>query len=333
MEDFENNEIRIINYLENRMSPAGEEAFMRELGENDELRRQYEEELLTRALLRETTGDDLLLQPADEHLNMLKTALESRRDIGKNKGSEKKGGAPIRPLYIRYRLAAAILLAIIAGTLIYLFAIRKSSTPSIVTGPDQGKGVGPDSVRTPQVVKGRPDTAHGAPDQAPVNNPSPQVVQAPAPRPAVDAKDSAERLFARLYTPYSGADDPVQVSRFYQYYRQAKYDKLFAATDASVQEMGSDENETLPKAYLHLYKGLGYLADQQPEKALPEFDQVLQKAGPATAPYYQAQWYAALTWLKEQDPDKAAALAREIRQSASPYKTRAGELLEELNYK
>ncbi len=328
MEDFENNEIRIINYLDNGMSPAEEEAFMRELGENDELRRQYDDELLTRALLRGTAADDLLLQPADEHLNMLGKALERKEDAGK------KAGTPVRPLYTRYRLAAAILLAIIAGTLIYLFAIRKpQSTPSVVTRPDQGKGVGHDSAQKPLVSNGNPDTVHLSPDRAPVNVQSPQLVNVPSPGPADDTSKRAERLFARLYTPYSGVDDPVQVSRYYLYYKQAKYDKLFAATDASVQEMGSDENEALSKAYLHLYKGLGYLADQQPEKALPEFDQVLRKAGPATAPYYQAQWYAALTWLKKQDPATAAALAREIRQTASPYKARAEALLQEINHK
>ncbi len=96
--------------------------------------------------------------------------------------------------------------------------------------------------------------------------------------------------------------------------------------------------KALSKAYLHLYKGLGYLADQQPEKALQEFDQVMLKAGPATAPYYQAQWYAALTWLKKQDLDKAAALAHEIRQTASPYKSLgpgkcSKALVKEINHK
>ena len=45
------NALKIADYLENRLGSAGEESFIRELGEDEELRRQYEEELLIRAML------------------------------------------------------------------------------------------------------------------------------------------------------------------------------------------------------------------------------------------------------------------------------------------
>jgi hypothetical protein len=51
------NALKIADYLENRMNPSGEEDFMRELGRDEQLRLQFEEELLIRSLLRAPLPD------------------------------------------------------------------------------------------------------------------------------------------------------------------------------------------------------------------------------------------------------------------------------------
>jgi hypothetical protein len=85
MQQNEQNATRILSYLEDKMTPAEEEAFIRDLDRQDDLRRQYEDELAIRK-------NDLLLQPADDHLDMIEAALTAR--------------------HRRFRLIAAILAAI-----------------------------------------------------------------------------------------------------------------------------------------------------------------------------------------------------------------------------
>jgi hypothetical protein len=291
VENFEANEIRIADYLDNRMTPVEEEAFMQELGENAELRRQYEDELLMQGL------------------------------VGNREGGEHREGAVVRPMFRRYRLVAAASVAIIAiaGILIYNSGSRKMGTPgSVVLAIPKGALDSP--IAAPPVVKGTPATA-GQADTS--NGQLPQL--------ADNAK--AGKAYQRFYKPYSSTNDPVQVSLYYQDYKQARYDELLKATDidASVRELGSGDKEGVVIQYLHLYKGLAYLATDQPGNAIPQFDLVLRAAVKGGSPYYEAQWYAALAALKINDVSKAAAIARQIIQSDSPYKGRAGDLLREIN--
>src|ERR1700743_1465176 len=105
-QDYEANEVRIADYIDSRMSPAEEEAFMQELGNNAVLRQQYEDELLMRSLLQEhrQEASEIVLQPADEHLAMMEDALQ------------KRGGV------LRW-LAAACVLAL-CGVFVWIFARR-----------------------------------------------------------------------------------------------------------------------------------------------------------------------------------------------------------------
>jgi hypothetical protein len=134
--DYEANEIRIADYIDSRMSPAEEEAFMQELGSNEVLRQQYENELLMRALLRERRQEgevsgEIFLQPADEHLQMMEDALR------------KRGGG-----YFRW-LAAAVVLAL-CGLLVWLFARRNHATvivtPEVVRNSGKAAEINADSV-------------------------------------------------------------------------------------------------------------------------------------------------------------------------------------------
>jgi hypothetical protein len=125
--DYEANEIRIVDYIDSRMSPAEEELFMQELGRDEGLRQQYENELLMRALLRERRREEVFLQPADEHLRMMEGALR------------KHGGG-----YFRWLAAACVF--VLCGVLVWLFARR--SHPAAVEPPQ----VVINSGKTPEVA-------------------------------------------------------------------------------------------------------------------------------------------------------------------------------------
>lgn len=127
MNNFEENAIKIANYLEDKMSPAEEEAFMQELGADEELRQQYEEELLVSSLLQNKEeaavgSTDLLLQSADEHINMIEKVLE-RKAIHKNE-------APVIPMFSFYKkIAAAAVVVIIAGSVFFILQKKKNNQP------------------------------------------------------------------------------------------------------------------------------------------------------------------------------------------------------------
>jgi hypothetical protein len=127
MNNFEENAIKIANYLEDKMSPAEEEAFMQELGTDEELRQQYEEELLVSSLLQNKEeaavgSTDLLLQSADEHINMIEKVLE-RKAIHKNE-------APVIPMFSFYKkIAAAAVVVIIAGSVFFILQKKNNNQP------------------------------------------------------------------------------------------------------------------------------------------------------------------------------------------------------------
>lgn len=105
------NAMRIADYLEDRMSPEEEEGFMLELGGDEEMRRQYEEEMLIRAGMKGEVGPGLL-QPADEHLQLVTEILAKDKEVRRDRGRVAVFG--------RRGVAAAALLVIISGTVLYI---------------------------------------------------------------------------------------------------------------------------------------------------------------------------------------------------------------------
>ena len=267
--DFEANEIRIADYIDSKMSPAEEEVFMLELGRDEGLRQQYENELLMRALLREERREgEVFLQPADEHLRMMEDTLR------------KRGGS------FRWLVAASVLA--LCGVLIWL--VERRSHPAVVV--------------TPGVVSGG--------------------------RKAVVDADS---VFARYYSVYTkGEHDPVQVSLYYQYYRQGKYDDVVAARDADVRQMGVGQGAEAV-LYLKLYQGLSLLAGRDAAGALERFRIVLQQASEGTPLYDAAEWYSVLAYLKSREVVKATGLAQYMVLQRSSYEHQAGALLRTLSSK
>src|SRR5882757_1267435 len=131
MQKFEDNESRIALYLEDKMTPEEEVTFVHDLGEDEGLRQQYEEELLMQGLweVKEegVSGDpDLQLQGADEHIRMVETALEE-------KGRSAGGHGRRIPLYVRLAFAGAVLAAVVVIT-IWKGTGRSKSEQGTVTG-------------------------------------------------------------------------------------------------------------------------------------------------------------------------------------------------------
>ena len=163
-----------------------------------------------------------------------------------------------------------------------------------------------------------------------IDSPAKNIAVAPAPPDSV----VAAKAFAKVYKPYtSGESDPVEASEQYQQYKQGKYNDVLKATAGDVQVMGVEDDKNKPLVYLQLYKGLAYLAQNTPTKAIAQFGNVVKKAGKTDAAYYAAQWYTCLALLKQGEVHKADSTAKAITQTKSPYAENAVALTTELGGK
>jgi hypothetical protein len=299
-EEFEANALKIANYLDGRMNPSEEEGFMQELSNDKGLRNQYEEELHIHALLtfeeKESGASDIpFFQSADEHIRMIETALR--------KGNEKK--ASIISIFNRYRNFAAILLVLIASGFI-VFIINRNKY-----------------INHPEIAK-KPAKLDTSKIETTGNRVQPSLAKGTI----------SDSVFRHFYKPYSSSEeDPVEISNYYIEYKKGKYAQVLSATEADYRVMGSDNKAELLKQYMHLYKGLSYMEENEPANAILQFDSLMQTSDKTAPQYYQAQWYSALCLLKKNDLNKAVALAKKISQSPSLYRQEAGHLAEELKIK
>ena len=301
--NFEANSIKIANYIDDRMSPAEEEAFMQELGNDETLKQQFEDELHIRSLLAndDEISDSVALpmfQPADDHIRMIEKALEG--DANNNRHH-----APIVSLFSRYRNIAAIVLLMIAiAAITLIFTRNKNNNPSEIA-------------RTP--VQQKP---------TPTNNDSLGNKQAPL----LAQQANSDTVFRHFYKGYAaGEEDPAEVSKYYNDYKKGRYSNVIAASDADYRVMGLNNNSDKLKQYMYLYKGLSYLAGNKPSDAITQFDSVMKSALKTDVVFYNAKWYVTLAWLKKEDANKASAIAKEIAASSSPYKHKAELLVQELD--
>jgi hypothetical protein len=211
-----------------------------------------------------------------------------------NTGPVESSRTPVVPFYRRFStlaVAAIFLVAVIAIYLVYNANVIKTN---IVAGTTTKK-----------------DTTN-AKDS--LNN-----TALPKPSPS----EIASNTYAKLYQTYAGQDIPVQLSQIDAQYKNGRYGDVLKASDADVQQMGADDNEDQLNQYLQLYKGLAYLAQNNPAKASKQFDAVLHAADHTADQYYSAQWYSALAALKLGLPNRADSTAALIINSKSPYKPQA----------
>jgi hypothetical protein len=354
MNNFEENALRIANYLEDKMSSSEEEAFMRELETNETLRRQYEDELLVKTLLQNQkqesgNADNLPFQSADEHLNMIEAALEKK--------VQPKNKAPVVKLFRNYKFIVAASLIIILLSVVFLLLKKNSDR----IGPVDKTLATKDSIRTDDSIVNRSRDQAGIDERPVVKDSSGKAKPSPKKEEHVEEqlaeknalKDSTNtdstvklhpyaptnfastaKVFEDFYSAYKKSDkDPAEIGDYYTSYDKGNYDKVLSSTDTAYQLMGTSARSNLLKQYMDLYKGLSYLAESRSMEAIQKFDLVLQSSLKTSRQYYEAQWYSVLAWLKDNNPNKAAAIAQNITQTTSPYRLRAVRLLEELTGK
>lgn len=288
--------IRIAAYFDDAMTAAEEEAFMQELDSNEALRREFEDELLVRGLLGEAkenlvSGKELLPQPTGARLATMEKPVE-------DKGVQNKQ-VPVVPMVRRYRLVAAVAIGLVVTTVLFLLAKKDRSDAVVQTNTKKDTAA--------KLTKAGP---HGdTPD-----NRMPALVQN-------KKRDSAFNLF---YEPYRSENDPPEVGDLYTAYRKGRYAEVLSATEADIQLMGTGDREDVLAQYLHLYKGLSYLAENKPVPAIEQFNEAMKKSN---ASFYQAQWYCALAWLRAGEIDKSLMQLKNISGTASPYVNKAKNLI------
>ncbi len=255
------------------------------------------------ALLREQYEEELLIsgllrqQEKDDALINLFSHTDDKTTTGDNMPAKKKSA--VKELWINYRNIAAIVLVIVAASFIFLF-IRKSSKPPA------------------GIANTAKDTALRTADRA-MN-----ITR--------DGKKNTDSVFKEMYSAYiAGEEDPVEVSEFYEAYRGGRYAKVLSATKEDDQQMGAGNKNSEAERYMDLYKGLAYLGSNKPDSAISKLDAVMRKRSKTSKLYYDAQWYVALAWLKKKETGQALMIAKDIWQSASPYKLKAEQLVKYLS--
>jgi hypothetical protein len=290
----EANEIRIALYLEDKMTPEEEEAFVRELGTDETLRQQYEEELLMQALWADkgesvSAEPDWLLQGADEHVRMVEAALEGTGDRGRLRKM---------PAFARWSLAAAAVLLVV----VVVSVLLRRDKPTIEQAGGGRKAMDTGLRRLDPA--GRVQQRGGGPDLA--------------------------GLYGRFYTRYSAGDVPVEVSDYYNDYRDGDLSTVLAVRPTEYQSMGGQSKQALLQQYMWLLKGLAYLGLNEPAKADRQFDSVMRAGGKDTEPYRGAQWYDALAWLKLGDTARVLKMAEAVAGDRSVYREKAQALVDSL---
>ena len=183
MQHFEENEIKIANYFDRKLSPAQEKSFMRELGDNAKLRELYEDELLMRGLFateeNELISDDDMLPSAQNNIGSSTVLL-----------SEKKKQALLKLLFGNFRNIAAALLVFISIAIILVLVVtkRKSENTALKSG-------------SKNITQKIDSTVNGL-------------------LPASEQNMVAENLLKNYYKTYSGKKDPVEISNYYLAYKK-----------------------------------------------------------------------------------------------------------------
>ena len=291
MNKADENNIRIADYLEGKMSAAEEEAFMQELGDDERLRDRYEEELLISGLLGQDSNDaDLTVISKQDKAYETETVVAT----GKKKANK------IFILLKQYRSIAAIVLIVIAAAFVYFF-------------------LKPDYKQLSRVATVSKDTATGSTNK--------EVATMPGEK---NFLDSVYKNFYTAYvagnedpveiSEYYMAYKKKQYAKVLSA-TKADYQVMGTEDNNSKAEQYMD----LYKGFAYLDNNKPDSAIKKFEAAMSGRAAGIDKL------YYTAQWYSALAWLKENNITEALTIANNIQQSASPYKLKAEALLQQFD--
>ena len=118
---------------------------------------------------------------------------------------------------------------------------------------------------------------------------------------------SPEKLFSENYQPYiihemrgESGNSPLQ-----EKYRTGKMDSV-------IQEFNS---LSAPKPEEYILAGIAFLENNQPEKAIKAFQELIQKNTESKTDYFEddAEYYLAMSYLKNREPEKALPILEKIQ--------------------
>ena len=134
-------------------------------------------------------------------------------------------------------------------------------------------------------------------------------------------------LYNRFYSSYTALNDPVEISNYYKYYKNNKYNEVIKAEKSDYAVLGAYSRQELLNNYMFLYKGLSYLSTNEVKKAIKNFNVILNNDNVQDRLYYTAEWYCVLSYIKSNNINKARDLLNTMQQSNSPFKQSAVQLL------
>ncbi|MBD0280328.1 MAG: tetratricopeptide repeat protein [Flavisolibacter sp.] len=154
-----------------------------------------------------------------------------------------------------------------------------------------------------------------------------------------------EALYARNFKPDAvPADLPDLLQEALTRFKEQEYKDAIAAIDidalkTSMEELRprgqpnkqQEKEEKLTLFYAHYYKALSYMADNNTEKAIPEFQNALSN-NPDKFWQGKAQWYLALAYLKAGNINEAKMRLKQVvnNNKAGAYNQKALQLIKEL---
>lgn len=118
------------------------------------------------------------------------------------------------------------------------------------------------------------------------------------------------------------------VQQAYLSYQNFNYSNAIENFETAKKELGKNDAKFL------FYLGNAYLANNQPQKAIDTFDELLSLDGNLNKEYVsKAKWYQALSYLKNEELEKAKSIFEDLsNNSTDSYKEKSLQLLEEINW-
>lgn len=301
----------IYRFLDGKMSMEEAMSFMDKVSNDSQLRQLFEKELETHSLFEEELKDihlsgdepveDIMFQPADEHIAMIEKGLTAEK--------KEQNITPVIPLYKNYKYiaaAAAIILLIFSD--LYIFNPQHRTAIANLFNKQQP-------------IK---DTANNSNDSLPL---PPSDIQQQDNRQI--AALSGKELYSKYHTYYEGGlNDPAEISLPLMWYYTKKYKQVKDADPNDYITRGSENDTSL--LYLTFYKAISLLEMSNEQEAIKYFDSV--RINKIQIPVLTANnnWFTAMAWLKQDSLQKAKDILVKISSDKdSPFKAKADSVLKE----
>lgn len=144
----------------------------------------------------------------------------------------------------------------------------------------------------------------------------------------VNRAQSPEALFSEYFDPaFAPSNFRSDADVLDSLYRKA-FD-AYNANDFSnaIPAFETIYNNDTKQSTAEFYLGMSFLANNNPEAAIPFFERLAKSANTFQQ---QSQWYIALCFLKRGQPDKAEAYLNELSNTSGKYQSKAQELLKKM---